>query len=120
IEQNLKDDHEAGEKIYANYLMGSVRTGRLSTVAGVRVEGTETYGSNPSTDESYPTSDPRRWVEWQSVSGSYTNTFPGLHLRYDVTPWFLLRAIVFTSFARPSITRLFPGFTVIDDLDGDD
>src|SRR5690606_5178717 len=70
--------------------------------------------------ESYPTSDPRRWAEWQSVSGSYTNTFPGLHLRYEVTPRFLLRASGSTSIGRPSFTRLFPGFTVNDDLDGDD
>lgn len=121
VEQNLKDDHMAGEKIYATYLMGSIKTGKLSTVAGLRFERTETYGTNPSTDESYDKTDPRRWAKSQSISGGYNNTFPGLHLRYEVTPKLLLRASASTSIGRPSFTRLFPGFTVNDDLeDGDD
>ncbi|HTO05263.1 MAG TPA: TonB-dependent receptor, partial [Opitutus sp.] len=106
VEQNLKDDHTAGEKIYATYLMGSIKTGKLSTVAGLRFERTETYGTNPSTDESYPNTDPRRWAKSQSISGGYNNTFPGLHLRYEVSPKFLLRASASTSIGRPSFTRL--------------
>jgi TonB-dependent receptor len=120
IDLDLKDDFEAGERIYASYLMGSVVTGRLTTLAGVRVEKTETYGTNRGQDEAFAVGDPRRYASLQSIEGGYTNTFPGLHLRYAVTPRWVFRASASTSIGRPNFNRLFPGMRVRDRMEGDD
>jgi TonB-dependent receptor len=122
VEQDLKDDFTAGEKIYAVYAMGSLKTGPLTTVAGVRLERTETYGTNAAQNEAYATTDPLRYAEKQSIKGAYNNSFPGLHFRFAATPKLIFRASASTSIGRPSFSKLFPGMRIRDrnDEDGED
>lgn len=120
IDQDLANDLTAGERIYATYLMGTVKTGRLTTVAGLRAERTETYGTNVKINEAYSTGNPLRYEEKQSSKGSYDNLFPGLHFRYTITPNFNVRASFSTGIGRPGFTRLLPNVRVRDRLDTDD
>ena len=119
IEQDLANDLTAGERIYASYLMGSVKTGKLTTVGGLRFERTETYGQNMRLNQAYGEGNPLRYEGVQRVEGGYNNTFPGLHLRYGVTPNFNLRASFSTGIGRPNFTRLMPNVRVRDITDSD-
>ena len=107
----LSSDREAREKIYAAYLMGDFNLGKLSAVTGVRVERTETWGESMLRDRSKPTT-LGQYGGRQQVEGSYTNTFPGLHLKYEAAPRFLLRASASTSVGRPDFSLLGPGTDV--------
>lgn len=118
-ENTMKDDWTAGEKIYATYLMGSVKTGGLTSLAGVRMERTETYGSGVKEDLRFNAGDPRRYGEIQDVDGAYTNYFPGIHFRYEAIPNLILRASFSTSIGRPNFTRLIPGIKVRELNDGE-
>jgi iron complex outermembrane receptor protein len=120
IDQDLANDLTAGEKIYATYLMGTVKTGGLTTVAGARVERTETYGTNVKINELFDSGDPRRYEEKQSSKGSYENFFPGLHFRYAITPNLNARASFSTGIGRPNFTRLMPNIRVRDLRDGEE
>lgn len=108
LENALKDDTTAGEDIYAAYLMGNVKVSRLNVLAGVRVERTETHGDSPVQDRS-KSAIADRFGTRKKVEGSYTNTFPGVHLRYEVMPRLLLRASASTSIGRPNFGQLIPG-----------
>jgi TonB-dependent receptor len=119
IKSTLKDDFNAGERIYATYITGSVKTGGLTTLAGIRVERTETYGSGVQEDLLFDEGEPGRYGNVIDVKGGYTSTFPGLHLRYAATPNLIFRASYSTSIGRPNFTRLLPGIKVRE-LDEDD
>ncbi len=118
-ENTMKDDWTAGEKIYATYLTGSVKTGKLTTLAGVRLERTETYGSGVKEDLRFAAGDPRRYGTVESVDGSYTNYFPGVHLRYEPIPNLILRGSISTSIGRPNFTKLIPAIKVRELNDGE-
>lgn len=118
-ENTMKDDWTAGEKIYATYLMGTVTTGKLTTLAGVRMERTETYGSGVKEDLRFTAGDPRRYGTVEEVDGAYNNYFPGVHLRYEVTPNLILRGSFSTSIGRPNFTKLIPAIKVRDLNDGE-
>ena len=119
IEQDLANDLTAGERIYATYLMGSIKTGKLTTVGGLRFERTETYGQNMRLNQAYAEGDPLRYEGMQRVEGGYNNTFPGLHLRYSATPNLNFRASFSTGIGRPNFTRLMPNVRVRDITDSD-
>lgn len=108
LENALRDDTKAGEDIYAAYVMGNVKVQRLNVLGGVRMERTETEGTSPVVDRS-KSSIVERYAKRKTVTGSYTNTFPGLHLRYEVMPRLLLRASASTSIGRPNFNQLIPG-----------
>ena len=118
-ENTMKDDWTAGERIYASYLMGSVTTGKLTSLAGLRMERTETYGSGVKEDLRFNAGDPRRYGTVEEVDGSYTNYFPGVHLRYEAIPNLVFRASFSTSIGRPNFTRLIPAIKVRDLNDGE-
>lgn len=119
IEQDLANDLTAGEHIYAAYLMGFVKTGNLTTLAGLRFERTETYGENMRINQLYSEGNPLRYDGKQRVEGGYNNSFPGLHLRYAATPKLNLRASFSTGIGRPNFTRLMPNVRIRDITDSD-
>lgn len=118
-ENSLKDDWTAGEKIYSTYLMGSIKTGKLTSLVGVRLEHTETYGSGVNEDLRFGAGDPRRYGTVGHVDGSYTNYFPGVHLRYEPIPNLVLRGSFSTSIGRPNFTKLIPAIKVRELNDGE-
>ncbi len=105
-----QNDVTAQEDIYAAYLQGNVKWGKFSAVGGVRVERTDTSGIGYARDLSKPTLS--QYEEQREVSGGYTNTFPGLHLKYEPRSGLIFRASASTSVGRPNFNQLTPGFDV--------
>jgi TonB-dependent receptor len=103
-------DYNAGEKIYAAYLMADINFGpRVMLLGGVRYEKTQNdyksvFGS-PFIDE-----------DGQSIGGvtdtagnrSYENWLPMIHLRYKTTDWMDIRFAYTNTIARPDYFNLVP------------
>lgn len=88
------------ENVYAGYAQYDAHIGKLGVLAGVRVE---------STDAAYLTQDggaPRQ--------ANYTDAFPTVQLRYEVTPKLLLRATYASGIARPGFNQINNGTTIDD------
>jgi iron complex outermembrane recepter protein len=118
------------EDVYAAYLMGDVRLGRLDITTGVRVEETRLTGRGVR-QEITPEERARRlaWVgpvtpdetrrrttaEWSNIreeDGEYRNVLPSLHFKYSVTPNLLARASYSTGIGRPNFSNLLRTTTV--------
>ncbi len=114
------------EKISAAYLMGNMELGRLSVLAGVRVEGTETVGTGAlqvvtpaeralraayvGTVTNAETARRTR-AEYggrQVRSGDYQNVLPGVHFKFSPTPNMVTRLSYATNVGRPGIGQLIP------------
>jgi iron complex outermembrane recepter protein len=117
------------EEVTAGYLMAQGKLGRegllgrTGFVGGVRREKTETSSwgwvraRNGSTAPQQ-TADPvgsalRDYANTQrKINGSYTKSFPSVHLTHDVTPNVKARLSWSTSFGRPALTNALPNETV--------
>ncbi len=107
---------EVAEEVTAGYLMANTRIARrLGVVAGVRVERTEVEGEGwarqrTRTDITDPVA--RVAAEFgnarRTVRGNYTDTFPGVHVKYAFNKRLLARASWSTSIGRPAFTALVP------------
>ncbi|MBX3484113.1 TonB-dependent receptor [Phenylobacterium sp.] len=106
---SLANDYRVHEKITAAYVMGSFKTGALTVIPGVRLEHTsEDFAAKTITaasplDMDFNTFDSR----------SYTDIFPGVNVRYDITPTFVARAAATTAIGRPNYADL-PPFISVD------
>ncbi len=91
------------ENIYAGFLEYTGKVGKLSYLAGFRVENTDaTYRSND-----IATGQP-------SVGkNNYTDFFPSVQLRYDATDKLVFRAIYSTEISRPGYNQIQNG-TIVD------
>lgn len=96
VEDSEFDDWSIDEDVMAYYAMASTTFGKLNVIGGVRVERTEfsTTGREVDLDNETATS--------ISASRDYTNTLPGLYLRYDASEQLVVRASWSSSIARPS------------------
>jgi iron complex outermembrane recepter protein len=118
------------EDVFAAYLMGDVRLGRLDILAGFRVEETRLSGRGVR-QEITPEERARRaaWVgavtndelrrrtiaEWSNVredEGEYRNVLPSLHFKYHLTPNLIARASYSTGLGRPNFADLLRTTTV--------
>jgi TonB-dependent receptor len=100
----------AREAIYAGYGQYQTTIGPWGLLAGVRVETTDaSYGSYVFVDDADGVfkANPKR----------YTNAFPTVQLRYQVTPQFLIRATYSTGIARPGFNQV-TGAVTVDTLNG--
>jgi TonB-dependent receptor len=92
----FEDDNE---NVYAGYGEYSGTYGALSVNGGVRVEATDaTYRANTVDDSGD--------VLPNIANRSYTNVFPDLNLKYQVTDDVLLRAAYSTGIARPGFNQI--------------
>jgi iron complex outermembrane recepter protein len=126
----LIGDRRAREEIPAAYVMGQVKLGPLSVLAGVRYEETRVEGEG-SRNEITPEERARRaaWVGpltndeiirrtraqyggRQTANGKYHGWFPGLHLKYTARPDLLFRFSYASNIGRPSFAELIPTTTV--------
>jgi TonB-dependent receptor len=121
------------ETIMAGYVMGNVRLGDVSVLAGVRVEDTSVEGEGPlnflSPEErarraawvgAVTDDEARRRAQAQfggrrTNKGDYRSTFPGVHLKYEPFPGFLARLSWSTGIGRPAFGSIIP-LDSIDDL----
>lgn len=110
LSDTLASDYDVKEEIVAGYAMLTIKAGALTVIPGVRVEHTrdrtaaKIVDANSTLDEDF------------NVFGrkSYTDWFPSVNAKYEVTPDLLLRGAVTTSIGRPNYANLAP-FTLIED-----
>jgi len=100
------------EDVGAGYTQATVNVGRLNILGGVRFEHTAVGGVGAYADPRNPTETSVR------VDRTYQQWYPSLHLRYNATSNFLLRASYSTSGARPALSAVVPNTTVSYLTDG--
>ena len=102
------------ENVYAGYVQARVLVlPNLVALGGLRVESTAIDGSGAFVDSTA--------TDYTLITktGSYTNLFPGLHLRYNLTPNLQLRSSYTSAIARPVLSKIIPTTTVAFDLEED-
>jgi TonB-dependent receptor len=104
---SLLSDYDVSEKIYAGYAMATLKLGRLTLVPGLRVETTDGDYSSPTYNSTTNARGPDA-----SGSNKYTNWFPGLNAKVDLTDRLVLRAAATTAIGRPDYVALAPAITV--------
>jgi len=103
---SLEEDYTAREDIFASYAMGTWDIGALRVIGGVRVENTQFSATGNGVDVA---SNGRTYtVTPLTVSRSYSNVLPGLHLRYDAGDAWVLRAAANKTVSRPSFGDIAP------------
>ena len=110
--------YEAEENIYATYGQSQFTWGKITALAGARIELTDVNftGANGSTDAGTGNVDPST-VAAYDLGNDYVNVLPGIHLRYDQNRNLLYRFSVTQSIARPRLSDLNP--SVFEDAFGD-
>lgn len=122
----LTGDQVFEERIDAAYIMGNLQLGRLSILAGVRVERTQTEGEG-ALQAITPEERARRaafvgtpneaeiirrnvaeYGGRQVRKGDYRNVLPGVHFKFAVTPRLITRLSWATNVGRPGIGQLIP------------
>jgi iron complex outermembrane receptor protein len=133
LQNELRADTQFEEVVKAGYIMGNVQLGRLSILAGVRVEETEVTGEGSlqqlTAEErarraaftgTLPEAEIRRraiaeFGNRQTRTGDYRNVLPGVHLKYSPLPNLVTRLGYAANVGRPAIGQLVPNATVNDD-----
>lgn len=121
VYQSRLNDAEFDETINAAYVQGSFKFHRLRVLTGLRLEQTETNGTNyrrvsNTTNSVLATATPavsaaRALDNFRgkvTAGTKYNNTFPGLHFVYDVAQDVQARASYSKSISRPPPTNLLP------------
>ena len=94
------------ENVYAGYVQYSGTFGKLSVLAGVRVENTDGTYRNPD-----PFSDDQ--LTLIARKSNYTDVFPTVQLRYEFSKELIARATYSTGIGRPGFNQLIAG-TFVD------
>ncbi len=110
------------ESVGAGYLMAQGRFANTGFLAGVRAEKTETESwgwvrSRLLSPVAEQTADPlgtatRDYGNWRELHGSYTKSFPSVHLTRELSANVKARLSWSTSFGRPRLNALVPNETV--------
>jgi TonB-dependent receptor len=126
IQAQLTGDQKFEEKIPAAYIMGQMQLGKLTVLAGVRVEKTKTEGegalqaitpeerarraafTGTLTDAEIIRRNVAEYGGRQVRTGEYKNVLPGVHFKYAVTPRLITRLSYATNVGRPGIGQLIP------------
>ena len=95
-EQDVENDSNNEENIYAGYAMGTVRFGPVTALAGVRVEHTSTSSTRFQllAEEGLETTT-------QTFENTYTDVLPSVHLTYNVSDDLKLRGAWSNTIGRP-------------------
>lgn len=111
LSDSLSGDLEASEDVYAVYSQLNLEfSRRLSLLAGLRVETTETdYGAYELSTKGGAFSGSYRWV---TGGRNYTNLFPGALLTWRPYDRFVVRAAWTNTLSRPNYTDLAPRSTL--------
>jgi TonB-dependent receptor len=112
IIESLGSDYQVQETITAAYVMANLDFGAISIIPGVRVEQTEGDTRAIAVTPTATLADTYN----RFGSYSYTDVFPGLNLKWEVSDDLLLRAAITTAIGRPEYFQLAPTVAV----DGDD
>ena len=130
---SLQFNGRVTEDVFAAYLMGDIRLGRLDITAGARVEETQLTGRGVRQEITpeerarraafvgpvTPAETIRRTIaEWSNVradEGSYRNVLPSVHFKYSLTSNLQARASYSTGIGRPNFSNLLRTTTVNHD-----
>jgi iron complex outermembrane recepter protein len=128
--ESIRFDNKATESVAAAYFMGDVRLGRMTTLAGVRMEETRFTGkafkqeitpeerarraafTGPLTPEETIRRTIAEWSNRTSASGNYRDYFPSIHFKYEITRGLLARASYSTGIGRPNFGQIVPTMTI--------
>lgn len=110
ISDSLASDYDVRERITAGYAQLKLKFGALTLIPGVRVENT--YDSTKAKIVNSASTINDGFNTFGKVN--YTDVFPGLNAKYDISPDLLLRGAVTTSIGRPNYPQLAPYVTVTD------
>ena len=111
LPQSLELDYFATENIYAAYGMSRVEFANADVIFGLRVERTEFEGGAPSYNlETFETT-------IAEASNSYTNVFPNLTVRYELSDSLIARGAITRGISRPNYRDNVP--RVGENSDGD-
>ena len=104
LANNLVNDYDASETLWAAYAMADLHFGRWTVIPGVRVESVKGDYKAKVVKAGATVNDPF------NTFGAFddTDVFPGVNLRYDVTSDLVLRAAATTSIGRPNYADLAP------------
>ena len=106
LSDDLTGYFHAKEDIYAGYAMYNAALGKFGVLAGARVEATK------ATYQSYAFDQNDTNLGLVTRHRDYTNVFPTLQLRYDVSPKFLIRATYSTGIGRPGYSQIAKPITI--------
>lgn len=110
VEEFAPANYTATENITAAYAMVDQKLGtRMRVIAGIRWEHTQTdYTGNRYNEDT-------EVVEPTTGTQTYDNFMPGVHLKYDVSTNFILRAAWTNTLARPNYYDIAPYELIIPD-----
>ena len=109
LNNSLANDYDVTEQIYAGYATATLKFGDLTLVPGVRVEHTR-----DRTKAKLITAASTLTQGFNAFGAKdYTDVFPGLNARYDVSRSLVLRGAVTTAIGRPNYPDLSP-FASVD------
>lgn len=120
---NYTGNRAVTEEVTAGYVMAQGKVGRTGWVTGVRTERTETgswgwvrarSGSTAAQQLADPVGSAQRDYAntLRTMNGSYTKSFPSVHLSHDVTSNLKARLSWSTGFGRPALNNAMPNETV--------
>ncbi len=106
--QNEHNGH-ATESIKGAYLMATARLGGFTLMPGGREEWTQAKGRATVRNRTPGISGtPLEWVGKETRWGSYSNFFPHLHAKYDLSENLILRGAFTTGIGRPPWKNILP------------
>jgi TonB-dependent receptor len=120
----MQNARNVTERVSAGYVSGNIDIKKLSLLAGVRVEDTHLEGEGArranrlapaAPNETREQARARAETDWgrrERATGGYRNTFPSVHLRYQLLRELLARASWTTSIGRPNYGEIIPNTTV--------
>jgi iron complex outermembrane recepter protein len=98
--QSIKED------VLSYFAMARARIQKLNIMGGVRREDTDVSANGRNSDPRNPN------VTRAHRDGSYSETFPSIHFRYEQSRRLQFRASYSTGMTRPLLAQLFPATTV--------
>ena len=129
-QNSIANDVVVKEEITAAYIMGTLRTGRLTTVGGIRFEDTQLKGDGfkneisreeaarraawvgPVTPEETVRRTLAQFGNPTHAKGGYDNFFPSINFKYQFRPNLIARASYAESIGRPPIGSIRPSLSV--------
>lgn len=120
---NFTANRAVTEEVTAGYIMAQGRIARTGWLTGVRMEKTETgswgwvrarNGSTAAQQQADPVGSAQRDYAGtlRTRNGSYTKSFPSVHLTHDITGNLKARLSWSTGFGRPSLNNSMPNETL--------
>lgn len=120
-QQAYINNRRISETIYAAYLMGNVKIGKLEILPGIRLEDTRVDGEGARLTGSAPNGNSAtlsevisKYTRTHATNHYRSNPFKYLHLTYHATNQLQLRASYTEAIGRPNFGSIIPGLTIDD------